>query len=333
MKKLGFSLFVILVVAGVVFLTGPKASKPLLDPNPVSLDFPIDQLDDRIADRESGFKTLKPDNEAGIIWFMDSIVKTPYSVVFLHGFSASKMEGRPITTDFSSRYGMNLYEPRLAKHGLDTVDAMIDITAENYLESAKQAVAIGKLIGDSVILMCSSTGSTLGLYLAAHDPEIKAIFNYSPNIDLVDQTSHALTGPWGLELVRMMFGDDFREYEATEEFKKYWVNRYRLEALVMMRSLLDVTMTPETFNKITQPVFTGCYFKDEENQDWIVSVPSMRKMMDELGTKGQRKRMIEFANVDAHVITSPLRSQDIEAVRNETFRFAEEVLKLKPIAP
>ena len=333
MKKLGFSVLGILVLSGIIFLSGPKTPKPTLNPSPLSLDLPIHQLDDRIATRESGFKTLKPNNEAGILWHGDTISKTPYSVVFLHGFSASKMEGRPITTDFAARYGMNIYEARLAKHGLDTVDAMIDITAENYLESAKQAVAIGKLIGDSVILMCSSTGSTLGLYLAAHDPEIKAIFNYSPNIDLVDQNSRALTGPWGLEIVRFMFGDDFREFEATEEFKKYWVNRYRLEALVMMRSLLDVTMTTETFNKITQPVFTGCFYKDEENQDWIVSVPAMREMTDELGTPDPQKRLIEFANVDAHVITSPLRSQDIESVKTETFRFAEEVLKLRPIAP
>ncbi|MFT5055233.1 MAG: hypothetical protein ACI97X_002269 [Oceanospirillaceae bacterium] len=146
MKKLGFALVAFIILAGLIFLLGPQAPKPNLDPTTIQLSIQLDKLDNWIANRESGFKTMKPDNEAGIVWNGDSISKTQFSIVFLHGFSASKMEGRPITTDFSARYRMNIYESRLEKHGFDTVDAMIDITPENYLESAKQAIAIGKLM-------------------------------------------------------------------------------------------------------------------------------------------------------------------------------------------
>ena len=315
-----------------IYVLGPTAPEAEINPSPIEIERSIEGLDNWIAQKEHTHPSLKPNNEARITWLNDAIQKTPFSVVFLHGYSASRMEGSPLTKEFAERYGCNLYEARLAKHGLDTADAMMDITPENYLQSAKEAIAIGKLIGDSVIVISSSTGSTLGLYLASADPLVHSVFCYSPNIDLVDQTSKLITGPWGLHLLRMVFGGDFREYEASKEFKKYWVNRYRIEALITMRSLLDNTMTAQTFSRIHQPVFVGCYYRDEEHQDPIVSVPAMRKMMEELGTRHHQKRMVEFANVNAHVITSPFRCQDMESVRLATFAFAEGVLGLDPNA-
>lgn len=331
MKKVAYIALFFFFGSGLTFLLGPKAAVPTLNPTPLDLDIPLSELESVIQTSESAFKTLKPNNEAELTWFNDSIVKTPYSVVFLHGFSASKMEGRPVTTEFAAKYGCNLYESRLFTHGLDTVDAMIDITPENYLESAKRAIAIGKLIGDSVIVLSSSTGSTLGLYLAANDPLISAVLCYSPNIDIADPNSKMLTGHWGLELARIVFGDDFREYEASDEFKKYWVNRYRLEALITMRSLLDATMTSETFNKIRQPVFVGCWYKNEEVQDPIVSVDAMRRMIPELGTDPKKKTFVAFETVEAHIITSPLRCRDLESVKTETSTFAERILGLHPL--
>ena len=313
-------------------MMGPKPPEPSLSAEPETLNIPIEKLDEMIAKKELAHLNLKPDNDARIVWFNDSREKTDLSVVFLHGYSASRMEGRPITTEFAERYGCNLYESRLAKHGLDTSDAMIDITPENYLQSAREAIAIGKLLGDSVIIICSSTGATLGLYLATEDPLIHSILCYSPNIDLVDQNSKMLTMPWGLQLARLIFRGDFREYEANEEFKKYWVNRYRLEALITMRSLLDATMTESNFAKIHQPVFVGAWFKDVITQDPIVSVPAMRNLMTQLSTPSGKKKMVEFTDVEAHIITSPIRCQDLESVRRETFLFAEEVLRLVPIS-
>jgi hypothetical protein len=101
--------------------------------------------------------------------------------------------------------------------------------------------------------------------------------------------------------------------------------------LLTTRSLIDYSMTSETFALIKQPVFVGGYYKDEENQDKIVSIQAMRDMMPQLGTDESQKVFVEFPQVDAHVITNPLRSQDVESVINETSKFAEDVLDLKPI--
>ncbi|MCF8463507.1 MAG: alpha/beta hydrolase [Flavobacteriales bacterium] len=329
MKKAAyFGLFIIVALA-LGFMIGPKAPEPHLNPNPISISVPIDSLDAWIAYRESGYKTMKPGNEAKIVWLNDSVQVAEYAVVYLHGLSASHEEGNPVHYDFAKRYGCNLFLPRLYAHGLDTVDALIDLTPENYLQSAKEAVAIGKTIGKKVILVCTSTGGTLGLYLTAHDPEITAIICYSPNIDIFDQNSKILTKPWGLQLARWVSGGNSRSYEASEEFKKYWQTNYRLEGLVATRSLIDHTMTDETFGKITQPVFVGCYYKDEQHQDEVVSVAAMQGMMPLLGTPINQKRMVEFANAEAHVITNPIRSKDVEGVEKETFKFAEDIIGLR----
>ena len=61
-----------------------------------------------------------------------------------------------------------------------------------------------------------------------------------------------LTGPWGLELARLIFNDDFREYEATEELRKTETDidfSVDHNAIIIGRR-----MTKETFNRINQPV-------------------------------------------------------------------------------
>jgi esterase/lipase len=230
---------------------------------------------------------------------------------------------------FAKRYGCNMYLPRLYGHGLDTSEPLIDLTPDNYLESAKEAIAVGKQIGKKVILMCTSTGATLGIYLAAHDPEIEAIICYSPNIDIFDPNSKVLNQPWGLQLVRFINGSDHRQYEASEEFKKYWQTNYRIEALVALRSLIDHTMTKETFALVRQPIFVGAYFKEAARQDSVVSVEAMRQMMPKLGTPNSQKQLIEFP-VGAHVLTNPLRNPDVEPVKLASYQFAEEVIGLSP---
>lgn len=332
MKKTAYFALFLIFLLSVVYMLGPTPPIAKLNPAPISMSVQIDSLDGWIAKHERAFKTLKPENEARIEWYNDSIAVTNYAVVYIHGFSASREEGSPVHRNFAQRYGCNLYLPRLYGHGLNTAEPLIDLTPENYLQSAKEAIAIGKQIGKKVILMCTSTGGTLGIYLAAHDPEVEALICYSPNISLYDPTTQVLTKPWGLQLARLISGSDYHQFEASEEQKKYWQTRYRMEALVSLRSLVDHTMTQETFSQISQPIFVGAYYKNEAQQDKVVSVDAMRQMMPQLATPQHKKWYVEFPNVGAHVPTNPLRSKDVPSVIESTFSFAEEVLGLEPVA-
>jgi hypothetical protein len=82
---------------------------------------------------------------------------------------------------------------------------------------------------------------------------------------------------------------------------------------------------PETFAKIKMPVFLGYYYKDEENQDKVVSVEAMLKAFDELGTPAAQKQKVALPNTGDHVIASHFTSKDLEAVFRETDAFLKSV--------
>src|SRR5688572_7390093 len=180
-------LFIVIpIVLVIVYFSGPSPSTPTFDKAvPVVPTEPV-ALEEYISQQESKHK-LKPGNEAQIVWADSAKAKTEYAVVYLHGFSASQMEGDPIHRRFAKEFGCNLFLARLSDHGVDTTEMLLQFTADRFWESAKEALAIGKAIGDKVILVSTSTGGTVALMLAAEYPEaVHALINLSPNIALKD---------------------------------------------------------------------------------------------------------------------------------------------------
>lgn len=322
---------IILLLLVAVYLVGPTSETFVPDTVLPNITADLVVLERQIAEKESAFKTIRPDNEARIIWLDSTHEKTKWSIVYLHGFSATWREGSPVVLDLAKRYGCNLFLPRLYAHGLDTADNMINLTAGKFLQSAKDAIAVGKSIGEKVLVITCSTGGTLGLYLASGEGNIDALVLYSPNVKIYDPTASMLDNPWGLQIARAVTGSDFRGWDAPPEKKKYFTTNYRLEALISLQSLISHTMKKETFEKITCPVFLGYYYKNEEEQDKVVSVKAMQEMFAELGTSNEKKKEIPFPEAGNHVICSDFDSKDIEGVEHETYKFCEEVVGLRPV--
>ena len=313
-----------------LYALGPRPSKPVLDTTLPQVPSDLALLEQLILQSERSNPGIKPDNEARIIWYDSTHTKTEYCLVYLPGFTATYMEGMPVHQDFARRYGCNLYLPRLYDHGLEGDDVYAAFSPDSLLDSATRALAVGQQLGEKAILMSCSTGGTLSILLAAGHPELAGLITYSPNIEIKNSSARLRTYPWGLYLGRVIVGSKYREYEAADEFKKYWYTRYRLEGLVGLQTLLDAGMTPQTFRKVQQPFFMGYYYKNETEQDEVVSVPAMLKMFEQLGTPENLKQKKAFPNVGQHAMISRITSQDIPSVEAETFRFAEEVLGLRP---
>lgn len=327
-KGLGY----LLLVVALVYLLGPNPTSPVLNRDLPVLTDDLEVLEKQVLASESADSIL-PGNEAEIVWADPTKKeKTAISVVYLHGFTASKFEGDPVHREFAKRYGCNLYLPRLAGHGVKTDNPMVSFTPENIVASAKHALAVAKKLGDEVILITCSTGGTLGIYLAGGDSTIKGLINYSPNIAMARGDSYFLNKPWGLQIARSVFGGDFYSYEDSEENQQYWYTRYRIEALVQLQELLEATMYDDNYEQIHQPFFMGYYYKDEQNQDEVVSVAAMKEMYKAIATPDHLKREAAFPDAGAHVICSPNKSKSVDLVKQETFKFAEEILGLKPIA-
>lgn len=322
----------IVLLLGLFYFLGPRVETPKLNPSEPKVSMDLMVLEKEINQREAAIPNIRPDNEARILW-ADSIPrKTAYSVVYLHGWSASQEEGDPLHQATAKRYGCNLYLPRLAGHGLTEEEPMLNITADALFDSAKEAIAVGKQLGEKVILMSTSTGGTLALPLAGGDADIAALILYSPNIEIFDPTAKLLSKPWGLQMARMVTGEDYHEFEdRTPELDKYWTTKYRLEALTQLQVLIDETMVKETFSAVNQPVFLGYYYKDEIHQDSTVSVPAMLEMFEQLSTPEDKKVKVAFPEAGDHVLASYITSKDLESVRKETFEFLEEIIGLKPV--
>jgi pimeloyl-ACP methyl ester carboxylesterase len=218
--------------------------------------------------------------------------------------------------------------PRLYAHGLSGKDAMLTFNADSLLASAASALAVGKQLGEKVILMSTSTGGTLSLLLAAQDPDIAGIIAYSPNIAIANSAAFLLNGPWGLKIARAVYDGEYRSYEAPEDYQKYWSTTYRLEALVELQNMLEYGMNESLFSQIRQPFFLGYYYQNEEEQDPVVSVAAMQEMFQQISTPPALKREVAFPGVGDHILASYLKSKDLDTVRTATFAFAEEVLKL-----
>jgi pimeloyl-ACP methyl ester carboxylesterase len=319
--------FPIILLLGIYFL-GPSPDKPVYSKVMPTVPDEADALEKFIADQELKHK-IKPNNEAQIVWFDSSRQKTPYSVVYLHGFSASQAEGDPTHRRFARDFGCNLFLSRLADHGIDTTEALLQFTPDRVWESAKEALAIGKKLGDKVILLSTSTGGTLALMLAAEYPQdVFALINLSPNIAINDGAAFILNDPWGLQIARMVMGGKDRVTDASEEHAKYWNKKYRLESLTQLEELVESSMSDKTFKSVTQPSLTLYYYKNEEEQDPQVKVSAMLTMNQGLGTPAEFKVAKAIPEAGAHVLGSSMTSKDLEGVYNEIERFAIDKLKL-----
>lgn len=328
MKKI---LGVVVLLIGVYFL-GPKPETPTLTPSASWTDIPdsVNQMDAYIAAKES--KTvLKPGNEARVIW-ADSTQPKKTKIVFMyvHGFSASPMEGDPLHREVAKKFGANLLLARVAGHGVpDSDSTYANVTADDYYQSVENYYAIAKKLGDEVVVLGTSFGGAMSLVLAANHPEIRALMLYGPCIAIKDPNATLLDNPWGLQMAHLITGSDYRDIPVMAPgHAENWSLHYRLEGVVAIQNFLTNAMKKEVFAKVKMPVFMGYYYKDQEHQDQVVSVDAMKVMFEQLGTPASLKKSEAFPNSGNHVITSNLLGKLTDKPIASSVAFLRDVVKL-----
>lgn len=325
-KSLRISMLVVGLIL-IIYLIGPAPSHPVFSTSMPEIPASPSQLERFIKEMEAKHK-IKPNNEARIVWANDSLkMPTEYAIVYLHGFSASQEEGNPVHRQIAKKFGCNLYLSRLAEHGIDTTEQLVNLTADKLWESAKLALAIGKRLGRKIILMGTSTGGTLALQLAAYYPkDVSVLVLYSPNIAINDPAARLLNNPWGLQIARLVKKSNYlTPPDQRAIYKQYWNSPYRLEAAVALEELIESTMNESTFKKIHQPVLTLYYYKDENHQDPVVKVSAIKEMLLQIGTSEDKKFSTPIPEAGDHVLASPIRSQDVSRVKRETEQFFAKI--------
>jgi esterase/lipase len=239
LKRIRLGLLVIVVIAAAAaFATAPPA---LVNEAAVpELHGDLDQWLEQ-SERSAGLGTvLIPDTEKRIRWHDGlSGTKTPYAVVYLHGFSATRQEIAPVGDRVADALGANLFETRLRGHG-QVEDPLGGVRAEDWLDDAAEALAIGAAIGDEIVLMGTSTGATLALAMASHPTfdRVGAVVLLSPNFAPSDPNAEFLTWPGGPQLAHIIAGDTRSWTPRNALQARYWSTTYPMDAVIEMMRLV-----------------------------------------------------------------------------------------------
>ncbi len=191
---------------------------------------------------ESAFDDIVPGVEKRVIW-QDGYEeqRTPYSVLYVHGFSASSEEIRPVPDRVADALGANLVYTRLQGHGRDGA-AMGEATASGWMQDLAEGLAAARAAGDKVVVMSTSTGGTL-VAAAALDPDLSTdvvgMVFVSPNFGVNTPVAFIPGLPWARSWLPLLMGEERDVSGPDPEKNKYWSSVYPWVAVVPMTVLVD----------------------------------------------------------------------------------------------
>jgi esterase/lipase len=174
-------------------------------------------------------------------------------------------------------------------------------------------------------------GGSLSLLLASQFPDVHSLILYSPAIRDNGEKLSALFQPWMGTIMEMTLMENKVIHQKREgEKAEFWSEDYHVNGYRSLAGLLYTEMNESTFKKVTQPVFLGYYYKNQNEQDFVVSVPKMQEMFKQLGTPTHLKKELAFPKSGDHVLASSITSQDWEGVLFATIEFLEKIGNVPP---
>lgn len=229
---------------------------------------------------------------------------TPWSIVYLHGFSATRQEIAPTNERIADRLGANLFETRLSGHGHGRLP-MHDVRAEDWLIDGVEAINIGAAVGERVIVVGTSTGATLALALIDHPVmnRVDTLVLISPNIAPAAPSAQWLTRPAGPLLARLISGDTRRWTAHNDAQARYWTTEYPVDAIVEVMRLVD-----RAEHRMRQPIRQEVLMLISPD-DTVVSPEAAREAFAALDAP--RKALIEITepgDPSSHVLAGDILS-------------------------
>ena len=236
----------------------------------------INSLDQLIESRENEIQNIRLDVEKKIIWANKNNQKTKTSLVFIHGFSATRFELSPVIEMLGKELQANIFFTRLKGHGQDG-RALGEATFDDWMIDIQEAIEIGKAIGNKLVLIGCSTGCTLIHTILEHSIDIKAVIYVSPNFGPKSFKGQLLRVPGAKLFMPLVFGKEHFFIPKNVEHERCWTTRYPIKALFAIKDSV-VAAYKINHNKIKVPMLF--WFSDD---DQVVSAKATRKIISKMG--------------------------------------------------
>ena len=302
MKFIKFFTGSLLIIVG-IFIAGPRVDQSV-ELEPVNL--PAD-LDKYILDSEAQFTDITPGTEKNIIWAGEKNFRTEFSIVYVHGYTASRQEIAPVPEMVAAKLKANLYNDRLTGHGRPG-KFLKDATVNQWANDSNEAIEIGRRLGKKVIVIGVSTGATLLTYLL-NEPQYQDVYAaifISPNYLPKDPKAKAILLPWSEYYIGLILGEhrDWTESAQNDLQRKYWTTRYPSSSLRSMMGVVNVVSESE-LNGITVPIF-GIYHKNDN----VINPEVARETFDKMKKAPVKTLVLEekTGHQNDHVIAGDVLS-------------------------
>lgn len=243
---------------------------------------PLHDLSDievALAAAEAQVPHLRDGCEKRIVWADAAATKTSVSLLYIHGFSATGEELRPLPDLVAQELGANIHFTRLTGHGQDG-DAMGQATLADWRRDVAEAIAIAQTLGDDVIIMGCSTGCTLATLALAQGARVRAMIHVSPNFGLRHRVVQTLLDlPGSRHWSKYIAGRSRSFVPISEAHAAYWTVKYPTAAVHVMADAVRAVCTADLSLISTPTLF--CF----NEADQVVNPEDTRKVIVRWGAK------------------------------------------------
>ncbi len=313
-------IIIVIISALVIFyLVGPRIT---VDTDLTPVELPPD-LEAYLQASEAQFPDIQSGTEKIIFWADPATKqKTPVSLVYLHGFSASRQETVPVTDRVAAELGANLFYTRLTGHGLSG-EAFAEATTNDWLNDSLEAIDIGRKTGEKVVVVSNSTGGTLGTWLAAEGQidDVVALVLLSPNFGPNQLGINLSLGPWGRQIVRLINGPTRSWEPHNAEQALYWTHDYPVEPVLQMMGAVKIVREAD-LSQIKTPILL--FYSP---QDTVVDPNHTLNFFEQVqATPKQLVPVPDTGDPDKHILTG-----DILSPQTNDFMVGEIIAFLRPL--
>ena len=262
----------------------------------------ITGVDHYLEQREKEVLGLQPGVCKEVIWAGKKGKKTKFSIIFLHGFSASKFELSPFPNAIALGLNANIYNARLSGHGCGG-EALGKVKVKDWVFDLSEALEIGRKIGEKIIIIGSSTGGTLAA-VAASEKNVSGIIFISPNFKVRRQFFQIFTLGFARFWIPLILGK-YREFQPiSKEHAIYWTTRYPIVAVITMATLVKKVVSQNFNNKKCPALFIV------SEEDKVVDAKKTLKIAEQWGGKSFINLVKCGPNDDpySHVLAGDIKS-------------------------